>query len=486
MLLAAVLFFVRDSAFPVVHADMDRVFYVAKDGDDLNQGTSDDPWRTVQYAVNKASPGDNICVRGGTYHESIKFHRSGEQGSPISLTNCGDDTVTLDGGGNAAILDYGTRYWIIEGLTLVSSGDFTVDHGASWGIGTHHWIIRDNKINGTVVLYGSYNLFESNEVDGSRHNGNGNGVWEFNEKSHHNIYRQNHIHDFSRRGFWSMDRTHDSIFEDNHVHHLGWMCIDTDGATSVVWRHTIRSNTIHDCGEEGIEMENTFDSIVENNIIYDTTGGIGVINYGWDRHPEWDIRCEAGGEYGQYGDTDGDDDCEGDITNIIIRQNLIYNGQGWGGILIIHAGGVKIWGNTIFNNVGPGIGLECSVEFCPEIEIRGNIINENTEVAIRADPASLVANDHNLFSEPRFVDPLQNNFHLRAKSTAIDNGFDIGLSVDLDGNPRPQGAEYDIGAYEYVSPWLVYLSGVFSNLNGDARVPKQIDDHLSKNRISER
>ena len=41
------------------------------------------------------------------------------------------------------------------------------------------------------------------------------------------------------------------------------------------------------------------------------------------------------------------------------------------------------------------------------------------------------------------------NFHLLETSLAVNNGTGAGApSEDYDGNPRPQGEEYDIGAYE--------------------------------------
>jgi hypothetical protein len=46
------------------------------------------------------------------------------------------------------------------------------------------------------------------------------------------------------------------------------------------------------------------------------------------------------------------------------------------------------------------------------------------------------------------VDPTGYNFHLQDISPAIDAGVNIGLTTDLDGDPRPQGAEYDMGAFE--------------------------------------
>ena len=57
----------------------------------------------------------------------------------------------------------------------------------------------------------------------------------------------------------------------------------------------------------------------------------------------------------------------------------------------------------------------------------------------------------NISGDPMFVDPDNNDFHLLPGSPAIDAGVALpGVTDDMDGVPRPQGAGFDIGPYEYV------------------------------------
>jgi hypothetical protein len=468
-------------------------YYVGPGGDDSNPGTQDQPWRTIQHAVDNANPGDTIYIRAGLYAENVEIHRSGEEGNPIILSSYDGEAVTVNGRGGPAIADFvGTQYWIIENLTLDSDAEYTLQQGA-WACdgtcgGSHHWTIRNNRIIGAVSIYGSYNLFKSNEVDGSQHKGSENGVWESYDVSHHNTFKDNHIHDFNIRGIWSMHRTHDDVFQDNHIRDIGMpsggTCIDTDGFGTVEWRHVIQGNHLDDCGGTAIALENTFDTIVENNTIHDAgASGIGIINYGPNTGPSGK-KCEAGGEENQYGDTDGDNDCEGDPTANIVRQNLIYNGAHDGAISIHGAGGVSIWGNTISNTSRWGIYLACNAALCPDIAVRSNILNNNGEAEIYVSSLdSITQDDHNLLNhaqagniysvwgtwahytlseykaatgrgqgsvqaDPHFVDPSGANFRLQDISPAIDAGANIGSTEDLDGNPRPQGGGYDMGAYE--------------------------------------
>lgn len=55
---------------------------------------------------------------------------------------------------------------------------------------------------------------------------------------------------------------------------------------------------------------------------------------------------------------------------------------------------------------------------------------------------------HTLTDNPAFLNPAADDYHLTPGSMAVDNGIDAGVYTDLDGEPRPQGSGYDIGAYE--------------------------------------
>ena len=53
-------------------------------------------------------------------------------------------------------------------------------------------------------------------------------------------------------------------------------------------------------------------------------------------------------------------------------------------------------------------------------------------------------------------------YHLTSSSAAIDAGVDAGVTTDIDGDARPRGAGYDIGADEF-GQWYVYLPLVMKN-----------------------
>jgi uncharacterized repeat protein (TIGR01451 family) len=54
----------------------------------------------------------------------------------------------------------------------------------------------------------------------------------------------------------------------------------------------------------------------------------------------------------------------------------------------------------------------------------------------------------NVWGAPAFVDPKNGDYHIRPDSAAVDAGVISAVTSDIDGQPRPYGPGYDIGADE--------------------------------------
>ena len=61
----------------------------------------------------------------------------------------------------------------------------------------------------------------------------------------------------------------------------------------------------------------------------------------------------------------------------------------------------------------------------------------------------------NISADPLFFDPYASDFHLTIDSPCIDTGTDIGIYEDFDGDQRPWGDGYDMGADEFACSGLV-------------------------------
>lgn len=78
------------------------------------------------------------------------------------------------------------------------------------------------------------------------------------------------------------------------------------------------------------------------------------------------------------------------------------------------------------------------------------IIDNNLIDGFRGDLDEEIYGSDYVEGDPKFMDISGSDFHLRGNSPAIDNGSSVDApGEDFDGNPRPVGGGYDMGAYEY-------------------------------------
>lgn len=75
------------------------VFFVdGTRGNDANDGSPAKPWRTINHGLRQLSPGDTLCLRGGTYYEHVDVPVSGEDGKPVTIRSHPGELAIIDGG----------------------------------------------------------------------------------------------------------------------------------------------------------------------------------------------------------------------------------------------------------------------------------------------------------------------------------------------------------------------------------------------------
>jgi hypothetical protein len=70
-------------------------YYVATNGNDTFNGSSANPWATLQHAVETIAPGDTILVRSGTY-AGCRIRNSGTSTAPKTLARDACATVVIN------------------------------------------------------------------------------------------------------------------------------------------------------------------------------------------------------------------------------------------------------------------------------------------------------------------------------------------------------------------------------------------------------
>ena len=142
-------------------------------------------------------------------------------------------------------------------------------------------------------------------------------------------------------------------------------------------------------------------------------------------------------------------------SNGVIRNNIII-GCPDAGIYINKGRNAKVYNNTIFECV-----LTIQLRFPQSTgDVRNNLVkrapsNPYEPIVRLRDGATFIKNKANLAaSDADFVKPggpqSQKDLHLVSGSAAVDAGVNLGslVPVDFEGQPRPAGNAYDVGADE--------------------------------------
>jgi hypothetical protein len=457
-------------------------YFSSSSGDDSRTGiqaqNASTPWKTLQKLTGlyvNLLPGDSILFRkGDVWVGSTLDPRC--NGIIFSSYGSGDLPI-IDGDKNLALSIASTyqKNITIDNISFKRSGarDIVALLGNAWSQtypGLTHSKVTRCSFAGGLTIQGSYNLFKENTIDGATNDGNGNGIWEHHEYSHHNRYAGNNISNFTLRGIWSMIWTHDSVFEDNVIHDCKLCGIDLDGAFYVVYGHAIRNNKIYNIATDAIELENAFDCTISGNYMYG--GGhayIYAINY---------EKCEI---MDGHGATNG----LGAILNTTISGNvMIGGGIDYASVAIgIHkAGGINVYNNSIYNFKSRFFDLDySSPSEVPMIKLVNNVFS-TIETPSWYAMINFSTNDLNILAEDDYncfynngrndiysergthaqrtldqyktstgkgthsisVNPLfvsTSNLHLRESSPCVNTGKNVGLPFI--------GKAPDMGAYEF-------------------------------------
>jgi hypothetical protein len=229
-------------------------------------------------------------------------------------------------------------------------------------------------------------------------------------------------------------------------------CEDTSRPTY----YEIINSTIHDNGSMGIYMS-TSNNLVDHSTFYNNDWvekvwacyGIQIFNGNPDCYTNNNtIRNSL--FYGNGGNPNHPS--SGAIwassgTGNLIYNNIVYDNN-FG--LTLTGLSLEVYNNTIYNNNYNGIYIKPGSH--TGMKIQNNISYGNTLAGIKNDGTDVVLSN-NLTSDPLFVNAAGYDFHLKSNSPAINAGYKLSsvVTTDYSGTSRPQGAAFDIGAFESTS-----------------------------------
>jgi len=392
-------------------------YYVAPppSGDDGNPGTLGAPWATIQHAADTVQPGDTVQVRAGNYAGGY-FETSGTADLPIVLENypgespsITDDNPTTPDGIN------------LEGASYMTVQGFTVNGRTRAGIRAvlcEHVTIRGNTMDangvwGVLTGFCDDLLIEGNVAS--------------NSIEQHGIYVGNSGDRPVIRG--------NTIFGNNAngIHMNGDI---SQGGDGIISNATVEDNVIFDNGlggGSGINCDGVQDSLIRNNLIYDEHAS-GISLYQIDgggpstgnRVLNNTVLIASNGRWAL--------NIQDGAANTTARNNILWNAHSFRGSLDISADSLP--GFTDDNNA---------------VMDRFTTDGGDTILTLTEWQQQTGLDMHSFVATPDvlFVDAGADNYQLAPTSPALDTGETrADVPTDIVGVGRPQGAGFDVGAYE--------------------------------------
>jgi len=427
-----------------INKDAGTVYYVdGASGSDSYPGTQALPWKTIRKAAMTLKGGDTAIVNAGTYNERVAINSSGSNGSLISFQAQG--TVQCQGfsvkGHYIQVKGFKVTAirptWEAEGYGIwVEGSNCLIENNISYYCPTGGIVttsnsaactIRNNRcqrnaLNG-LEIGGTNHLVENNEVwatisyhtpTGWSPNGDANGIMVWGSG---HILRRNYIHDISygdpeNQGYLPLIDGFQTFADARHP----------GGATNIVFeRNLIILTGYRDPSARSVafRLKDASFITIRNNIVI----------------------AFAGMETGENGGT-----CHHvKVQNNTFIGSLAYPPACWPiGISLENCQYSTVKNNIVYDQVAVAINIAGSTYTGLDIGYNCAYNSDGTYPFGIPQPNDLWA------VNPKFVNAAGRDYHLQSSSPCINSGSAIADNVtDCEGNSRPVGSGWDIGAYEY-------------------------------------
>ena len=388
------------------------IYYVATNGSDSNPGTNSQPLRTIAKGVKTLSAGDTLYVKSGTYEETILtsamvIPNGTSWNNPITVAANPGDIVTIKPPTDRAffwILDGQSKFLIIKGFII--DGVNRARHGVKFEGGTKYVRVMDCEIKNTTdsgILVTNGNSTSPDRI---------NTYHEFkNLKVHHTGSTEHAASGFYIETGYNLVES--SEFYNNKANGGKFFHGNLSGVANnnIARNNKFYNNSTAGVWSCGLLMSSGNGNLGYNNIAYGNFAGFCL---------------------------------QSRVTNGRFYNNIAYENDVYGFYVgFSTTSGSRIENNSVYNNGTYGIFVGDSAT--------SSIVKNNIAYANNIDLGlTNTTSSHNETENPSFVNIAGKDFHLQSNSPAIDKGTTIsGISTDFGGQPRPKGAQFDIGAYEY-------------------------------------
>jgi len=423
------------------------IFFAATGGsDDSGDGSWSRPWRTIVKAAASLSPGDTAYIGDGVAQTTesdvsaaVNLPESGLKGKPMALVAYPGATVKV---GNTNLerafwaynwdRDAFTKYWVVAKFTITAGSVGVLSQEGFRVVGNALTAPTGDGMDGVINVEGKDVVVLGNELTKV-------GILGCS-KLYHGIYAKGVRKDDPPRAAIESNREIAWNYIHDNLCNRGINVYNEQAYAAFLERHRIHDNVIVNQRGDGIMLGYmvTGKNWVYNNVII--RAGLG---------PEWTdeasyhtgIRINTGHEQRR--------------TAIVYCYNNTLYACGWSG-----ADDPNTSGHLLIGPEGLSVGTK--------VDLRNNIIRSTGQPYVAGESGVLPSSGYRncwygkgaapawdttpLAANPQFVAAGQKNLQLGPHSPCIDTGIRLtAVARDLLGRRRPQGAAFDLGAYEYVS-----------------------------------
>jgi hypothetical protein len=396
---------------------------------DSNTGSQALPWKTIGKANTVMVGGDTAIIKAGTYNERIATVKGGAAGKKITFSASG--TVKIMGG-----VAINHAFVTVKGFDITGDVEISLNGNNCEVLNNHlvnsrifmsHWttanpancLLQGNHIESNsswgsdwtaVDLGGSKHIVEKNEIGPSK------DTDAFRPWGVGHIIRNNYIHDITLSPGSGSHMDVFQVFADNG-----------DPSTNIVFENNRIINfngQMFMTSMDGLNTIHDFD--VRNNLWVNVggQGNVGVTHFRFYNNTLYNVGYYNGFALYLYNAAMGDPSHARIMNNIFIGAGGLDKINIDGPYIIAKGTDVQVDYNLVAAK--PGSSFVKLNDFTEKHGING--------------------------SNPMFANIAANDFHILKSSPAVNRGVTVnGFNRDLDGVTRPQGAAWDIGAYEFKS-----------------------------------
>jgi hypothetical protein len=447
-----------------------KTYYVAPDGDNLADGSTDSPWNTLQFATQQLSAGETLVIRAGSYNETVLLgeNDSGTENAIITLK--GLDGAIIDGTGLSPISRQGlitlrnAHHITIENLEIANFKTSTGVNLTDTPVGvlidgsSHHLTLTNNNIHHIE------NLSTCGQTSGCGSGANGIAVYGDTTTAITDLlFTNNEVANcilssseaFTLNGNVDGFKLTGNYVHDNNNIGIDFIGYENDVCTSCTEEQNRARNGIVKNNRSINNSTNLALGTFSNNPWYEGTdgsaggfyvdGGRNIIfdgNYsskndlGFEfasEHPQKstdDILMinnaiyrnrEVGLTIGGYAESDQGEG-GGSAKNINVFNNSFYKNKGWGTEI---AFSYRVINATLANNIIVGK-TSISDNFAQEINNGQylNIIWENNIWWAVTTTNTTNIQGSSITQDPLYTNPETGNLNLLANSPAINKGIE--------------------------------------------------------------